>query len=184
MGVGRSLLRAIISAVGGLFPLVFLSGSVSPLGGYLPNLLGDGSDLSNMVGAKQLASVLPFGAAGLTGGVIYMILQRVLTTAESLTYSKPSMPDMSAMMSSYQPGFRGMAPPDSGGMPKDLPAGMSRSQYLILRKYREGARKPKDVGRMLSMDNKEVERETASLKANGYLTKDNRLTSKGLDASY
>ncbi len=58
---------------------------------------------------------------------------------------------------------------------------MSKSQYLILSQYREGERKTKNVARALSMDKKAVEEQTVTLQRNDYLTKDNRLTAKGLD---
>lgn len=44
-----------------------------------------------------------------------------------------------------------------------------------------GSRKPKDVAKILSMDKKAVENETNIRRGNGYLTKDNRLTTKGLN---
>jgi|SRR5467141_3185939 len=63
------LFRAIISLVGATLPLLFLSGSYSPIGSYLPNLLnlfGKESSLGNLLGI-QAGPALPIGAAGLTG---------------------------------------------------------------------------------------------------------------------
>jgi len=59
---------------------------------------------------------------------------------------------------------------------------MTSAQYTILSTLRGGRRKPKDIAKALSVDKKEVERETAILRTNGYLTKNNLLTTKGLSA--
>jgi hypothetical protein len=45
MGIGRSFIRIVVSLVGALVPLLFLSGSYSPVGSYLPNVLGKESVL-------------------------------------------------------------------------------------------------------------------------------------------
>ena len=79
----RSFFRVIISLVGAVLPLLFLSGSYSPLGSYLPSLLnivGKESSLGTLLGI-QASPVLPIGAAGLTGFATYSVLQRVLSTA-------------------------------------------------------------------------------------------------------
>src|SRR5467141_3815096 len=105
------LFRAIISLVGATLPLLFLSGSYSPIGSYLPNLLnlfGKQSSLGNLLGI-QATPVLPIGAAGLTGFAT------------------------------------------------------------------------KEITRNLSMEKNQVEKETNALKTNGYLTGNNKLTSKGLE---
>jgi len=58
---------------------------------------------------------------------------------------------------------------------------MTASQYRVLSTYRGGHRKPKNVAKILSMDKRSVEEETDTLRKNGYLTKDNLLTTKGLN---
>jgi len=58
---------------------------------------------------------------------------------------------------------------------------MTASQYTILSTYRGGHRKPKDIAKILSLDKRSVEAETDALRKNGYLTKDNLLTTKGLN---
>jgi hypothetical protein len=68
-----------------------------------------------------------------------------------------------------------------GGVPRSLPQDMTMSQYTILSTFRGGRRKPKDVEKMLSMDKRSVETETSILRKNGYLTKGNLLTTKGLN---
>ncbi len=67
------------------------------------------------------------------------------------------------------------------GNPPELPADITRSQFVVLRCNRQGYKNSKDVGRSLSMDAGEVEKESQSLRANGYLSKDNRLTSKAME---
>ena len=64
---------------------------------------------------------------------------------------------------------------------RNLPQDVTNSQYTILSTYRNGQRKPKNVAKTLSMDKKSVETETNILRQNGYLTKDNKLTSKALN---
>ena len=59
MGI-RSFVRIIVSLVGALIPLVFLSGSFSPLGSYLPNVLGKESGIySSLQGAVGVS--IPVG---------------------------------------------------------------------------------------------------------------------------
>src|SRR3989442_14087594 len=131
----RSFFRVIISLVGGALPLLFLSGSYSPLGSYLPNLLnlfGNESSLGKLL-RIQASPVLPMGAAGLTGFATYSVLQRVLSTAQAATYSRPSM-DTSQMMRQVQnmmPAGSGMQRGNTG--PTNLPSDMTRSQFLILK---------------------------------------------------
>jgi Mn-dependent DtxR family transcriptional regulator len=50
-----------------------------------------------------------------------------------------------------------------------------------LRAVREGIVKPKDIAKYLVTDKKEVEKEIEELKLKGYLSKDGKLTSKGLE---
>lgn len=181
--VVRSFLRIIISLVGAALPLLFLSGSYSPLGSYLPNLLnlfGKESSLGNLLG-MQASPVLPVGAAGLTGFATYSVVQRILSTAQAATYSRPNI-DMSQMMRQVQnmmPSGMGVQRGNFG--PMNLPSDMTRSQFLILTKYQQGLGKPKDVAKRLSLDKKQVEKETTALKTNGYLTGKNKLTTKGLE---
>jgi hypothetical protein len=177
----RALIRLIVSIVGALFPLLFLSGSFSPLGSYLPNILGKESGLYNSfqssLGASLPIGVLPFGAAGITGLAVYSVFQRVLGSIQTATYSRPKI-DRSQIMKSLQSQMPGM---NYQSMPRSIPQDMSRSQYLILATYRNGENKAKNVAKALSMDRKAVEEQTTSLQRNGYLTKDNKLTAKGLD---
>jgi len=181
--VVRTFFRAIISLAGAALPLLFLSGSYSPLGSSLPNLLnlfGKQSSLGNLLGI-QATPVLPIGAAGLTGFATYSVLQRVLSTAQAATYSRPNM-DMSQMMRQVQnmmPARMGVQRGNAG--PLNLPKDMTRSQFLILTKYQQGFGKPKEIAKNLSMEKNQVEKETNALKTNGYLTGKNKLTSKGLE---
>jgi hypothetical protein len=66
-------------------------------------------------------------------------------------------------------------------IPTQLPSDLSRAEYAILRAVREGIAKPKDIAKYLVTDKKEVEKEIEELKLKGYLSKDGKLTSKGLE---
>ncbi len=123
--------------------------------------------------------VLPFGAAGGTGLIVYTVVQRVLGGITRATYSTPRI-DPSQMMRSMQGAMPWIG--SRGAVPRSLPPDMTNAQYTILSTLRGGRRKPKDIAKALSMDKKEVERETAILRTNGYLTKNNLLTTKGLSA--
>jgi hypothetical protein len=183
--VVRTFLRLIISLVGALVPLLFLSGSYSPLSAYLPmlpNFLGQYSGLYNSLqgslGTTLPVGVLPFGTAGITGVALYSVIQRFLGSAKAMTYSRPNM-DISQMMRSLQGSMPMMSM--QAGPAKNLPQDMSKSQYLILMKYRDGHAKPENVAKSLSMDQKAVEEQTRILQNNGYLTDNHKLTSKGLE---
>ena len=183
--VVRMVFRLILSLVGALVPLLFLSGSYSPLSAYLPmlpNLLGQYSGLYNSLqgsfGSSLPVGVLPFGTAGLTGVATYGVIQRLLRSANAMTYSRPKM-DMSQMMKSLQGSMPMMNM--QAGPAKELPKDMSRPQYMILSKYQAGHANPKNVAKSLSMDKKAVEQETRALQTNGYLTKNRKLTSKALE---
>ena len=187
MQIVRPLIRIIVSIVGALVPLLFLSGSYLPLGSYglgsyLPNVLGKESalytSLQSSIGTSLPVGVLPFGTAGVTGIVLYQVVQRVLGGITRATYSAPKI-DPSQMMRSMQGAMPWMS--GVGAAPRSLPQDMNMAQYTILSTLRGGRRKPKDIAKALSMDKKEVERETATLRTNGYLTKNNLLTTKGLN---
>jgi len=188
MQIIRPLIRIIVSLVGAVIPLLFLSGSYSPLGSsalgsYLPNVLGNQSalysSLRNSIGVSLPVGLLPFGAAGGTGLIVYTVVQRALGGITRATYSAPRI-DPSQMMRSMQGAMPWIGA--HGAVPRSLPPDMTNAQYTILSTLRGGRRKPKDIAKALSMDKKEVERETAILRTNGYLTKNNLLTTKGLSA--
>lgn len=65
--------------------------------------------------------------------------------------------------------------------PMNLPNDITRSQFLVLTKYQQGFRKPKDIAKHFSMDKKQVEKETSVLRTNDYLTEKNKLTTKALE---
>lgn len=187
MQVIRPLIRVIVSIVGALVPLLFLSGSYSPLGSsalgaYLPNVLGKESalytSLQGAIGTNLPVGVLPFGTAGVTGIVLYQVVQRVLLGITRATYSAPKI-NPTEMLRSMQSGMPWMNM--AGSAARTLPQDMTNAQFTILSTYRRGNRKPKDIAKALSMDQKAVENETNILRQNGYLTKDNKLTPKGLN---
>lgn len=197
MGAGtiaHGAVRALISLVSGIIPLFMTSSYMSPTGSpfgssfipfqsFLPSQLT--SAASSTVGSLgplgSLGNYLPFAVGGGSAFVVWMILQQVLGHVQSLTYSR-SVPKTNPadMMKQFggMTGF-GMQPP--GTMPEKLPADITKTQYMILKTFQQGYRNPKDIEKQLSLDRKEIEKETVALKNNGYLTKDNKLTSKGLE---
>ena len=95
-----------------------------------------------------------------------------------MTASVPSTDEMMRRMN-IQGMFGGM-----GGFSEDpiaLPPDITRSQYVILRGFRQGCKNSKEVAKSLSMDKKEVDKETSVLISNGYLTKDTKLSSKAME---
>ncbi len=182
--VVRVLVRLIISTIGALVPLLFFSGSsFSPLGGIAPNLFGsESSAITNLLGTTSISPLVPFGAAGLTGVVIWMFLQRILQQVQMATYSTPKMKGFNPeeIMKSMQTNMPWMTAQAAATIPPALPADLTTPQFLVLKACRQGHSKSKELAKSLSMDKKEVEKEILSLKTNGYLSKSNKLTSKAI----
>ncbi|HYY90997.1 MAG TPA: hypothetical protein VE955_03335 [Candidatus Dormibacteraeota bacterium] len=163
-----------------------MSGSFSPLEAYIPyfpNLLGNESALYNSIqnafGASLPTGILPFGTAGLSGVTVYTLYQKLIGSVRTAAYSQPKI-DMSEMMRSLQGTMQAVANPQ--WMTRTIPEGMSKTQYMILNGYRRGHSNPKKVAKMLSMDKKSVEEQTRVLQSEGYLTKNRKLTSKGVES--
>lgn len=64
---------------------------------------------------------------------------------------------------------------------REIPQEISKTQFLILSSYRQCQKNPKNIAKMLSMDKKSVEEQTRLLQGSGYLTRDKKLTTKGLE---
>lgn len=81
---------------------------------------------------------------------------------------------MRAMYGSSYPGIQ---------MPsnKPLPSDMTKVQHMILTYVRAGMKNPKHIAQTMTMEKNEIEREMEMLITNGYVTKDKKLTSKGLE---
>lgn len=182
--VVRALIRLVLSLVGALLPIFFLSGSFSPFSSFLPNvpnLLGGQSALYTSIqkslGTSLPVGILPVGTAGVTGVALYTVFQRVLGSVNAATYSRPKF-DPSQMLNSLQSQLQNMN--FQRGM-REIPQDISKTQYLILSSLRQGQKNPRNIAKMLSMDKKSVEQQTRILQGNGYLTRDNKLTTKGLE---
>jgi hypothetical protein len=163
---------------------LFLSGSYSPLSSVLPsipNLFGNQSPIYNSIqnsfGTSLPVGALPFGAAGITGIAIYGILQRILHSLNAATYSRPNI-DPSKMFQSLHSQMMNM---NVQRAVQNIPQDMTKTQYMILSHYRQGERNSKSIAKALGLDKKSVDEQTRTLQTNGYLTKDNKLTTKGLD---
>jgi hypothetical protein len=135
---------------------------LSPYAQYLPLLAGGGGALGVWFIVSQVVGIGSSVAAGSMG--------------RSKMMGKSSMDDIQKRMKAA------MDSANLGTMPeKPLPADMNKEQYRILTSFYQGSQKPKDVATMLSMDKADVEKEIAVLLSNGYITKKNWLTSKGLE---
>jgi hypothetical protein len=189
LGKLSRIARASISAVFSILTILFLYGYLKPIGLDPQAILGfDASSIFQIYGGTSVAGS-PFAAlvpGGATGFILYQVLSRVGRSASSVM-SAATMPSPDEMMSKMNfPGMMGMMPGMSGmgaqaSVPTTLPADISRSQFIVLRCYRQGMKNSTDVGRALSLDKDAIEAETSSLTFNGYLTKDRKLTTKALE---
>src|SRR5712692_4453385 len=177
--------RASISAAVSILVILFIYGYLKPIGLDPQAILGfDMTSLTQTYGAgSPFAALVPGGA---TGFVLYEVLSRGGRSASSVM-SAATMPSPDEMMSKMNfPGMMSMMG-GMGGMgaqasiPATLPSDISRSQFIVLRFYRQGMKSSNDIGRALSMDKDAIESETSSLTSNGYLTKDRKLTTKALE---
>lgn len=160
---------AVISLLISLFLLLFLYGYLAPIG--LPNSLL-GPQYSSLVTSSGYGSLVPGGIVGI---LLLTMLSRIATVARAAT--SPSTPSTAEMMQRMNlPGIAG-----GQATPIQLPSDITRSQFVVLRSYRQGYKKSKDIGKALSMDKDEVEKDSEALKSNGYLTRNNRLTSKAME---
>jgi hypothetical protein len=182
--VGRlsRVARASISAAVSILVILFIYGFLKPIGLDPKAILGfDMASITQTYGASTpFAALIPGGA---TGFVLYEVLSRVGRSASSVM-TAATMPSPDEMMSKMNfPGMMGMMPGlgTQASIPATLPSDMSRSQFIVLRCYRQGMKNSTDIGRALSMDKDAIETETASLTTSGYLTKDRKLTTKALE---
>ena len=196
MGVASRIVRSIISIVIGIIPLLYLGGYLSFLYHFgIPSptsLLNQGGSSSSSSSSplSGLYGILPYGGFSVTALIVYSLLSRV---GGSISSAVAPRPQSGTMMSpnnfgqnpyAYDPSMRqksGQIQPNE--VREKLPEDMTGSQYVILKQF-ENLRKPKDVAKVLSMDRKEVEKETDTLIAKGYLSKNKKLTSKALDLLY
>ena len=189
MGKLSRVARAVISGAVGILAILFLYGYLIPIGLDPQKILGfNMSSIFQIYGGSgstgsPYAALIPGGATGL---ILYQVLSRVGRTATS-AMSAASRPDPSEMMSRMgmpnmmnMMGGMGMTGPQAG-VPANLPPDITRSQFIILRCYRQGMKNTGDIGKALSMDGGAIDTETMSLTSSGYLTKDRKLTTKALE---
>ena len=180
------VLRAILSIAGFIIPFFMTSSFMSPYG-FLPSgTTGtSGTPLdsfipfqsfmsqasSDVTSSLPLGNILPFAVGGGSSVIIWMIISQVMGHVQSLVSSR-SAPRVNPadVMKSF-----------STNVPEKLPGDITKVQYMILRSFHQGSANPKDIEKYLSMDRKEIGKERDVLIANGYLTKNDKLTSKGLD---
>jgi hypothetical protein len=184
--LGRAL-RIVFSLAISVIPLLYLGAYLS----FIPGLPTPASLLGSFgltgqngffdIPGGGAGTLLPFGTMGLSGIIAYSLLSRLGGTVSSaaMTSTMPSADEMMKRMNI--PGMMGGPMAGHSTLPYSLPPDLTKSQYVILRSYRQGFKGSKEISKALSMDKKEVEMETSSLVRNGYLTKNNKLTVKGLD---
>src|SRR5207245_8548703 len=204
MGVGRAarvVIRSVCSIIGAIIPFFMMSSYLSP---SLPTSLSSslpssptldplrsvqalfGSQISSTLTGPlsslgPLTHFLPFAAAGGSRIIVWMIVQQVLVRVQSLAYSssipKTNPADIMKNMGMNMPQLT----QHNTVPPQKLPDDITNVQFMILKSIQQGYKKSKEIEKMLSLDKKEIEKETAVLKTNGYLTNNNKLTSKGLE---
>ena len=187
MGRISRVAGALISLAISVLSILFLYGYLSPLGLSPATIFGP-SYADFFGGSLAGGSILTGTYSPLVpGGVVGLIAYTIMTRMGSITRAAtaPSMPSADEMMRRMNlPNMMsgmGMGMGAQAMTPHTLPSDISKSQFVVLRSYRQGLKNPKEVAKSLSMDKKEVEGMTGSLVSAGYLTKDNKLTSKSLE---
>ncbi|HZW58189.1 MAG TPA: MarR family winged helix-turn-helix transcriptional regulator [Nitrososphaerales archaeon] len=156
---------------------------------YLPRLLFNLGGTTNPSSGSPSSSLpgfygfLPFGGFGITALIAYTVLSRVGGTISSAVASGGGMSRGSFNRNPYafNPFMQQTGQFQPNQIPEKLPQDITAAQYVILREYRQGSKNPKEVAKVISMDKKDVERETSALIANGYLSNGKKLTSKALE---
>ncbi|MGI0014851.1 MAG: hypothetical protein ACREBU_15635 [Nitrososphaera sp.] len=187
--------RIISAILGGIVPLIMLSGFLSPTEsspfGAVSSFIPFQSILSSNATVSPYAQYLPLLAGG--GGALglwYIVSQATggigssISAASMTRMGSPGMAGFSSMgdlEKRMKSALDSMTGTGSLSPEKPLPSDINKVQFKILSSYYDGSKKPKEVAERLSMDKTEVEKETAALISNGYITKKNRLTSKGLE---
>lgn len=136
--IGR-IVRAIISIIVGIIPLLYLGGYLSAFG--LPSPYSGATGGTNFLGfsfpfaaGSAGNSLVPIAGFGITGLIIFTVLSRIGSMSSSMI-SQPRMPDMSQI-----PLFSGM---QQGNIPESVPDGLSKTQFVILRQLKAGGKEPK-----------------------------------------
>lgn len=186
MGRISRVTSAIISVAISVLTILFLYGYLSPIG-LSPSALF-GSSYADLFGGTLAGSTLtgtysPLIPGGVTGLILFTVLSRVGGVARAAM--APSMPSAEEMMRKMNfpgmmPGMMGMQA-GAAAPSRELPSDLTKSQFVLLRSYRQGYKNPKEVAKALTMDRKEVESLTSGLVSSGYLTRENKLTSKSLE---
>jgi len=187
LGRKTQIVRAVVSLVLSVLVILFLYGYLSPYGLDPSKLLGPsyaslfGGTLSTLPGGGSMltGTYAPLVPGGITGLIVFTFMRRMGSVTRAVT--APSMPSSSEMMRMMNVPNMMQGMNASSGVPGMLPADITKSQFVILRTYRQGYKSPKDVSKALSMDRKEVDSQTSALVSNGYITRDNKLTSKALE---
>ncbi len=188
MGRLGRVTKASISAAVSVLTILFLYGYLEPLGLDPQKILGfDMSSIFQIYGGTSvsgspIAALIPGGATGL---ILYQILGR-LGRSVSQVAAAATMPSPDEMMGQFNAqGMRGimggMGMVSQASVPAILPPDITKSQFIVLRCYRNGIRSNRDISKALSMDPGAIDAEASSLISNRYMTKDRKLTTKALE---
>jgi hypothetical protein len=184
--------RALVSVVFSVLVILFFYGYLAPygldpnaiLGSQYAALLGSGALMAGATSGPA-SLIAPFIPGGATGLIVYTLMKRVGGVSRSLM--APSGPSTDEIMKKMN--IDGMmtqmnsmsAIGGAMGPAVNLPADITRSQFTILRGYRRGMKSPQDIADALSMEKSGVEAETSALIASGYLSKDLKVSIKGME---
>ena len=202
MGVGRAariVIRLVCSIIGAIIPFFMMSNYLysslpSSVTSSLPSSMGPistaqaffSSEISSTLTGPlsslgPITHLLPFAAAGGSGIIVSMIVNQVLGRVQSLANSGSTQTNPADIMKKMGMNMSQFTQNNANIPPQKLPDDITSVQFMILKSIQQGNKKSKEIEKMLSMDKKEIEKEIPVLKTNGYITKDNKLTSKGLE---
>ena len=187
LGMVGGLLAIIFSLIG--YFVFFLGASIVAIFSGEP--VGETSFIAGLAWSGIFGSVFSIvgGAIGSkpkVGGAIMLIgaILVLVSLVGSIFYVLNIIPFILILVGSiiaFRRKPKVVAAPTQPLIPTQLPSDLSRAEYAILRAVREGIAKPKDIAKYLVTDKKDVEKEIEELKLKGYLSKDGKLTSKGLE---
>ena len=193
--IAFGIIRVVLSLATGAISLFTMSSFLTPVGispsGAMPSFIPFQSFFGSLgsQATDSVSSVLPVGrylpllAGGGSGFIVWMIVSKILGKVQSLTYSSSPKVNPADMMKSFGmnlPSGNSQFP-SAGNIPEKLPSDITKIQYMILRSFQKGYKKSKDIAKQNNMENKDVEKEIDVLKSSGYVTKNNKLTSKAVE---
>ena len=192
--IAFGILRAVLSLATGAISLFTMSSFLTPAGilptGAMQSFIPFQSLFGSISGqaTDSISSILPIGrylpllAGGGSGFFVWMILSKILGKVQSMTNSSSAKINPADMMKSFGMNLpSNLQSPSIGSIPEKLPSDITKIQYMVLKSFQQGYNKSKDIAKQNNMENKDMEKEIDTLKSNGYVTKNNKLTSKAVE---